>query len=729
MRFDSEADAIVGGVHGDPFSYLGLHELSDGQIVLRVFEPGAQEIRVIDAAGNVVSSQAHSVVDGLFEIHLQADPSRPYRLQFSRNGSVGEIVDPYQFGPWLGETDRYLFREGTHARAYERLGAHLVRINDTEGVIFAVWAPNAKLVAVVGDFNDWDARRHPMRFHRGEGVWELFVPGIKEGERYKYAIKTPSGHLLPFKADPVAFAAERPPATASVVWRTDQHQWRDQRWMEQRAQRDLYAQPMTIYEVHLGSWRRSPEHGNRFLTYRELSEILVSYVKDMGFTHIELLPIAEFPFDGSWGYQPTSLFAPTSRFGTPTEFQAFVDACHQAEIGVILDWVPGHFPNDPHGLAEFDGTKLYEHADPRQGLHRDWNTLVYNYGRAEVAEYLLNSALFWFDRYHVDGLRVDAVASMLYLDYSRKPGEWVPNRLGGNENLEAVGFLKRLNESCYGKFRGIMTMAEESTTWPMVSRPTFEGGLGFGFKWNMGWMHDTLNYMSEDPLNRSYHHEQLTFGLLYAFSENFILPLSHDEVVHGKHSIVGRMPGDRWQRFANLRAYYGFMYGHPGKKLLFMGNEFAQEKEWNHDLSLDWHLLSDGLHQGVMILMRDLNNLVRQRTALHQLDHERAGFEWIDASDRSASVISFQRCGREPADHVVVIVNFTPVVRENYRVGMPTLAAYTEIFNSDDARYGGSGVGNQGRLAAEPLAWHGRQQSLPLTLPPLAAIYLAPLQE
>jgi 1,4-alpha-glucan branching enzyme len=499
--------------------------------------------------------------------------------------------------------------------------------------------------------------------------------------------------------------------------------------MEARARRDVYASPMTIYEAHLGSWRRQPQEGNRWLTYRELAATLVPYVKEMGFTHIELMPITEFPFDGSWGYQPTALFAPTSRFGTPTDFQAFVDACHQAGIGIILDWVPGHFPDDPHGLAEFDGTKLYEHADPRQGLHRDWNTLIYNYGRAEVTEYLLNSAHFWFDRYHIDGLRVDAVASMLYLDYSRKPGEWVPNRYGGNENLEAVAFLKRLNESCYARFNGIVTIAEESTAWPMVSRPIHDGGLGFGFKWNMGWMHDTLNYMSEDSINRSYHHEQLTFGLLYAFTENFILPLSHDEVVHGKRSILGRMSGDRWRRFANLRAYYGFMYAHPGKKLLFMGDEFAQEEEWNHDRSLDWHLLSDNLHQGVMTLVRELNNLVSQRSGLHQLDHERAGFEWIDASDRGASVIAFQRSGREPGDHVVVIINFTPVVRENYRVGMPSPDGYTEIFNSDDARYGGSGVINGGRMVPEPLPWHGRAQSLSLTLPPLAAIYLAPAKD
>jgi 1,4-alpha-glucan branching enzyme len=726
MRFDSEAEAIIRGDHGDPFSYLGPHERGDRRIVVRAFDPTARAIELVAGISDIITARSADSRDGLFELVVDAALHRPYRLRFVRDAGSEDVIDPYQFGSWLGEIDLHLLREGTHLQAYNRLGAHLIRMNDIEGVVFVVWAPNAKRVSVVADFNHWDGRRHPMRFHPAAGLWELFVPNVQEGERYKYEIKAQDGRLLPLKADPCAFSAERPPATASVVRRTANHAWQDDGWMNERARRHLHSCPVTIYEVHLGSWRHRPEEGNRWLTYRELAETLVPYVKDLGFTHLELLPIAEFPFDGSWGYQPTALFAPTSRFGTPADFQAFIDACHEAGIGVILDWVPGHFPNDPHGLAEFDGTKLYEHADPRQGVHRDWNTLIYNYGRAEVAEYLLNNALFWFERYHIDGLRVDAVASMLYLDYSREPGEWIPNRFGGNENLEAVAFLKRLNESCYGRFRGITTVAEESTAWPMVSHPTQDGGLGFGFKWNMGWMHDTLSYMSEDPINRSHHHEQLTFGLLYAFTENFILPLSHDEVVHGKRSILGRMPGDRWQRFANLRAYYGFMYGHPGKKLLFMGNEFAQESEWNHDRSLDWHLLDDTLHQGVVTLIRDLNNLVRDRGALHQLDHERAGFEWIDASDRGASVISFQRCGRKASDHVVVVVNFTPVVRENYRIGMPSRIPYAEVLNSDDPRYGGSGVANRSRLVPEALAWHGRAQSLPLTLPPLAAIYLAP---
>ncbi len=729
MQRGSEAGAIVGGYHGDPFSYLGPHPLADGRTLVRAFQPGARRATLTGLAGQAVASEQVSCSDGLFELAITGPLPHPYRLHVTYEGGSAEIVDPYQFGSWLGEMDLYLLREGTHRRTYDRLGAHLVNLENVDGVVFAVWAPNASRVSVVGDFNQWDERRHPMRLHPGAGIWEIFIPGIGEGERYKYAIRTASGGRMPMKADPFAFRAERPPATASIVCRNDHHQWHDQAWIDERGRRNLYGGPMTIYEVHLGSWRRRPDEGNRSLSYRELASTLVPYVRDMGFTHIEMLPIAEFPFDGSWGYQPTGMFAPTSRFGTPDEFQAFIDACHQAEIGVLLDWVPGHFPNDPHGLADFDGTKLYEHADPRRGIHRDWDTLVYNYGRTEVAEYLQTNALFWFDRFRVDGLRVDAVAAMLYLDYSRNPGEWIPNIHGGNEHLEAIAFLKRLNEACYAAFSGITTVAEESTAWPMVSRPTFDGGLGFGFKWNMGWMHDTLSYMSEDPINRAYHHEKLTFGLLYAFTENFILPLSHDEVVHGKRSILGRMPGDYWQRFANLRAYYGFMYGHPGKKLLFMGNEFAQEQEWNHDRSLDWHLLADPLHQGVMTMMRDLNNLVRQRGALHQLDHDRAGFEWIDASDRSASVISFQRNGRDGADPVVVVVNFTPVVRYNYRIGMPSRGPYVEIFNSDDARYGGSGVGNRGRLQPEAFRWHGRAQSLPLTLPPLAAIYLAPVAD
>jgi len=725
---DSDAEAILRGDHGDPFAYLGPHALSEGRWVVRSFQPGAESVALVDPARDAVIATAERNADAsdLFAIALTARPPFPYSLRVRRSSGTVAVVDPYQFGPWLGETDLYLFREGTHQRVDERLGAHLAVINGIGGVVFAVWAPNALSVSVVGDFNHWDGRRHLMRLHPGAGVWEIFIPGLAEGERYKYEIKSRFGASTRLKADPVAFGAERPPATASIVSRVDAHSWSDEAWLTRRRDRDPYATAMAIYEVHLGSWRRRPEEGDRYLTYRELADTLIPYVKDMGFSHIELLPVTEHPFDGSWGYQPTAMYAPTSRYGTPAEFQSFVDACHRAEIGILLDWVPGHFPNDPHGLAEFDGTHLYEHADPRQGLHKDWNTLIYNYGRPEVAEFLCNSALHWLGCHHVDGLRVDAVASMLYLDYSRRPGEWVPNRFGGIENLDAVALLKRLNETCYSLHPGIVTVAEESTAWPRVSRPTFDDGLGFGFKWNMGWMHDTLAYMSEDPIHRSYHHDKLTFGLLYAFTENFILPLSHDEVVHGKRSILGRMPGDRWQRFANLRAYYAFMYGHPGKKLLFMGNEFAQEKEWNHDRSLDWHLLGEADHQGVMNLVRDLNRLYRATPALHERDHDQAGFEWIDASDRDASIISFQRRGRHAGDHVVVVVNFTPVPRQGYRIGAPANVPYREIFNSDHARYGGSGLGNEGPLMPEPRHWHGHPQSLTLTLPPLGAIYLAP---
>lgn len=734
MRLDSRAEAVIRGEDGDPFAYLGPHDAGDGRIVLRAFFPDASGIALLDESGRRVPSTPLHLKAGLFVIPVMPPLPRPYRFRVAWGATEVEVVDPYQFGPWLGDLDLHLLAEGTHERGFDRLGAHLVRMAGADGVVFAVWAPNAARVSVIGDFNLWDGRRHPMRFHPGAGLWELFIPGLGEGTLYKYEIRTKRGETLPPKADPFAFHAERPPATASIVRDTTRHGWQDQDWMAARARRDLKSEPMAIYEVHAGSWRRplgwkAGERG--WLGYDELARTLIPYVKEMGFTHIELLPVTEFPFDGSWGYQPTGLFAPTSRFGPPEAFQAFIDACHREGIGVILDWVAGHFPADPHGLAGFDGTCLYEHADPRQGFHRDWNTLIYNFGRTEVAEFLLNSALFWIERYHLDGLRVDAVASMLYRDYSRGPGEWVPNHLGGRENLEAVALLKRINTACRAKFPGIATIAEESTAWPLVSHPAAEGGLGFAFKWNMGWMHDTLRYMAEDPLNRSRHHDLLTFGLVYAFSENYILPLSHDEVVHGKRSILGRMPGDRGQRFANLRAYYGFMYAHPGKKLLFMGDEFGQEGEWNHDGSLDWPGPGDALNRGVRTLVRDLNAILRRYGALHRRDHEADGFAWIEAEDRNASVIAFERraegeAGREDGAHLVVVVNFTPVARRGYRIGVSAPAPYREIFNSDDVRYGGGGGGNRGPLVPEPLFCHGRAQSLALTLPPLAALYLAP---
>jgi 1,4-alpha-glucan branching enzyme len=596
-------------------------------------------------------------------------------------------------------------------------------LDGTGGVHFAVWAPNARRVSVVGPFNAWDGRRHPMRLHPANGVWDLFIPGIGDGELYKFELLGPDGQLLPHKADPLARRMEPPPGNASIVYRGT-HRWTDDDWMHGRAGRTALDRPLAIYEVHLGSWRR---HGERWPICRELAAELVAYVSEMGFTHIELLPVSEHPFEGSWGYQPIGLFAPTWRLGTPDDFKYLIDCCHTAGIGVILDWVPAHFPRDDYGLARFDGTHLYEHADPRQGAHPDWGTLVFNFGRKEVVNYLLTNALFWLEQYHVDALRVDAVASMLYLDYSRQPGEWLPNERGGNENLEAVAFLRRMNEQVHAA--GGVTMAEESTAWPLVSGPTYLGGLGFSYKWNLGWMHDTLAYMREDPVHRRYHHEKLTFGLLYAFNENFILPLSHDEVVHGKGSLLDRMPGDGWQKFANLRLYFAFMYGHPGKKLLFMGSEFAQSREWNHSASLDWHLLDNDFHAGVQRAVRDLNHLYRRSPALYQADVDAAGFDWIDCADHEHSVIAFVRRARDANDFVVVVCNFTPVPRHDYRVGVPSPGHYRELFNSDAAEYAGSGVGNAGAVTAEPIAAHGHADSLRLTLPPLAALFLQPCRD
>jgi 1,4-alpha-glucan branching enzyme len=625
-----------------------------------------------------------------------------------------------RFGPLLGELDLHLFAEGNHRRLYDKLGAHPVSVGGAEGVAFAVWAPNARRVAVVGDFNGWDGSRHPMRKCNDGGVWQVFVPGVAPGSLYKYELFGPDGTLLPLKADPFAFACEHPPATASVVALPGQREWHDADWMARRENTGRRDAPIATYEVHLGSWRRGP--GNRYLTYAELAEQLIPYAASLGYTHLELMPIAEHPFDGSWGYQPIGLFAPTSRHGTPEDFARFVDAAHQAGIGVILDWVPGHFPTDAHGLARFDGTALYEHADPRKGFQPDWNTYIYNFGRNGVANFLLANALFWLDHYHIDGLRVDAVASMLYLDYSRKPGEWIPNAHGGRENLEAIALLRRVNASAYGEHPGIVTIAEESTAWPDVSRPVDAGGLGFGYKWNMGWMHDSLGFMREDPLHRRHHQDQLTFSFVYAFSENFVLPLSHDEVVYGKGSLIGKMPGDAWRRAANLRAFLAYTYAHPGKKLLFMGGELAQEREWNHDRGLDWQLLDDPRHRGVQALVRDLNALYRAHPALHELDAEQAGLEWI-VSDKDASVVAFVRRGRAPDAFAVALTNFTPVPREGYRLGVPAPGTYTEALNSDDAAYDGSGVRNA-PVAAEAVPAHGKPYSIALRLPPLATVFL-----
>jgi len=602
------------------------------------------------------------------------------------------------------------------------MGAHVVEVDGRIGTRFAVWAPNADRVSVVGDFNAWDASRHPLRHLEDSGVWEGFVPGVGQGALYKFSICSRHGGHRAQKADPYAFAFEVRPKTASRVWGLDGYAWGDAEWMAQRRERNALHAPISIYEVHLGSWMRVPGEGHRFMTYRELAPRLAEYAREMGFTHVELLPVSEHPFDGSWGYQTLGYFAPTSRFGTPQDFMHLVDTLHHSGIGVILDWVPAHFPKDGHGLGYFDGTHLYEHADPRKGVHQDWDTLAFNYGRREVANFLLSNALFWLEVYHIDGLRVDAVASMLYLDYSRKEGEWVPNKYGGRENLEAIDFLRRFNEKVYELHPDVMTIAEESTAWPMVSRPTWLGGLGFGLKWNMGWMHDVLHYGALDPVHRKYHHNDLTFGLLYAFHENFVLPLSHDEVVHGKGSMLGKMPGDPWQKFANLRALYGFMFTQPGKKLLFMGAELGQWNEWNHDVSLDWHLLEYPSHDGLRRWVRDLNRVLRAAPALHERDFDPGGFEWIDANDADQSVVSYVRWDREGRDPVVCACNFTPVPRHAYRMGVPSPGHWEEVLNSDAAVYGGSGQGNFGGTSTRPVASHGRAQSLSVTLPPLGMV-------
>jgi 1,4-alpha-glucan branching enzyme len=720
---DAQVEAIVGARHDNPFSYLGMH-CTAGGICVRAMLPQAEKMAVVDAATGAIAAEGARVhPDGLFVATLtgRREPFR-YRLRIASRDIESEFDDVYRFSPVLGELDIHLLAEGNHLASYQKLGAHPIVHDGVEGIAFALWAPNARRVSVVGDFNAWDGRRMPMRRREASGFWEIFLPGLLPGHLYKYEILGAHGQLLPLKADPHAERSERPPSTASVVADEPRHLWRDSEWMASRFRSNDREAPIAIYEVHLGSWRRNLAERGRYLTYRELAEQLIPYVKEMGFTHIEALPIAEYPFDGSWGYQPISLFAPTSRFGVPDDFRAFVDACHNAGLGLLLDWVPGHFPNDPHGLGRFDGTALYEHADPRQGIHPDWHTFIYNYGRREVANFLLSSVLYWLREFHIDGIRVDAVASMLYLDYSRRAGDWIPNRYGGRENLEAIEFLRRMNALVFGEVTGATSVAEESTAWPMVSRPLYIGGLGFGYKWNMGWMNDTVHYISQDPIYRKYHHRDLTFGQLYAYHENFILPLSHDEVVHGKGSLIGKMPGDRWQRFANLRAYLAYTWTTPGKKLLFMGGEFAQEREWNHDIGLDWQLLNDPAHEGVRRLVRDLNFLYRGVPALHRLDCEPEGFLWIDVANATESIISYLRRGRDPLELAVVVCNFTPVPRENYRIGVPRAGRYRERINTDAIEYGGSGVGNAGEVHAEPYPMHGHQQSLRLQLPPLGAV-------
>ena len=711
----AQARAIVEGRHGDPFAVLGPHKVKGGWLLV-AFVPGAERLFVLTAKAEEPAIP-YPDAPGLFTYLMPR--KAVYRFRAEGPGSVWEFEDPFRFGPVLGELDEYLLGEGTHRRIWQILGAHPINHEGIDGVHFAVWAPNAERVSVVGDFNIWDGRRHPMRRRGPTGVWEIFVPGLAEGETYKYEIRGPGGALMPLKADPVGFGSEHPPRNASVV-RALKGDFHDGDWMESRAARHRLDAPISIYEVHLPSWKRAP--GNRMLSYPELAEQLIDYVVEMGFTHIECLPVSEYPFDGSWGYQPIGLFAPTIRHGTPQEFRAFVDAAHQKGIGVILDWVPGHFPTDQHGLGRFDGTALYEHADPKEGFHQDWNTLIYNYGRVEVKNYLVSNALYWLEEFHIDGLRVDAVASMLYRDYSRGQGEWVPNKDGGRENYEAIAMLQAMNSITYGQVPGILTVAEESTSFPGVSRPVDQGGLGFGYKWNMGWMNDTLSYMERDPIHRKFHHNQMTFGLVYAWSENFVLPISHDEVVHGKGSMLEKMPGDGDQKFANLRAYYGFMWGHPGKKLLFMGQEFAQGAEWKFNQSLDWHQLDHPQHAGMQKLVRDLNHLYRDEPSLHRYDTDPRGFEWLDADDAESSVFSWLRLGGEGDAPLAVVVNMTPVAR-NYRLALPEAGQWREILNTDAADYGGTGLGNLGGITATADAWKGRPASAFVTLPPLAAVY------
>jgi 1,4-alpha-glucan branching enzyme len=736
-EFRDGLDRLSRGELSDPFRVLGPHWTNENgkySLVVRSFSPDAIAVTFVWLADGATVEAAKIHPHGIFEAVVpeqiartfgEANPSASsYKLRF-RYGkdNIYESYDTYAFPPVLTEYDLYLSAEGTNYQNYDKLGAHLREVDGVKGVHFGVWAPNAQRVSLVGNFNYWDGRVDAMRPRGTTGIWEIFIPALREGEVYKFEILSRVAGHIGLKADPYGFAGELRPKSASVVANIEGHEWKDGAWMETRRSRDWLHAPMSIYELHAGAWRRREAEGNRWLTYRELADELIPYVKQLGFTHIELLPITEHPLDASWGYQTVGYFAVTSRYGTPQDFMYFVDRCHQENLGVILDWTPAHFPRDAQGLGFFDGTHLYEHEDPRRGAHPDWGTLVFNYGRNEVQNYLISNALFWVDKYHIDGLRVDAVASMLYLDYSRKPGEWVPNPFGGRENLEAIEFIKRLNLVLHEQHPGALTIAEESTSWPAVSRPTYIGGLGFDLKWNMGWMNDTLRYFAFDPIYRQHHQNELTFSMIYAFNENFVLPLSHDEVVHGKHTLLEKMPGDNWQKFANLRLLYGYMFAHPGKKLLFMGDELAQRHEFHEDGSLEWALEKSPPHHGVQKLVGDLNRLHSSEPALHQVDFEWGGFEWIDANDAANSILSFVRRAMNTDDFVVVVCNFTPVLRESYRVGVPSSGFYREILNTDSSYYEGTDVGNSGGVKAEPIPWMGRQWSIKLRVPPLAAVY------
>ncbi|WP_033079322.1 1,4-alpha-glucan branching protein GlgB [Thalassotalea sp. ND16A] len=718
--------AISNANHSNPFGVLGMHANAEGYLQINVFQPQASAVALVDGQGKVIAKLEQLNDSGFFSKVTRRKKSFSYQLKITDGQGERIITDPYGCSPLLTDLDVYLFNEGKHKTLHHTLGAHCVEHDNRKGVSFIVWAPNASHVSVVGDFNHWDGRLHVLRKRLECGLWEIFIPEnasyspLTAGSNYKFEIKDSSGHLLPLKADPFGVQAQFRPETSSVVSGECNFDWQDQQWLSSRELRNSRNSAISIYELHLGSWQR--DTNNNFLNYRDIADRLIPYTLDMGFTHIQLMPVSEYPFDGSWGYQPVGLFAPTARFGSSDDFKYFVQACHKADLGLLIDWVPGHFPVDQHGLAKFDGTCLYEHEDLRKGFHPDWNTLIYNFGRTEVANFLRASAMHWLDTYHVDGIRVDAVASMLYLDYSRNDGEWLPNEHGGNENLEAVAFLQEFNEELYRDYPGAFSVAEESTSWPGVSKPTIDGGLGFGYKWNMGWMNDSLKYFSRDPIHRQHHHNELSFGLVYAFDENFVLPLSHDEVVHGKGSILGRMPGDDWQRFANLRAYYSFMWTHPGKKLLFMGGEFGQQGEWNHEQALDWHLLENRYHKGVQQLVKDLNALYKTTQALYQKDCQAEGFEWVDHQNAEQSIYSYVRYGEAGTNPLLVVCNFTPNVHHKFRVGTPKAGFCAEVLNSDAAVYGGSNVGNLGGVDSEATPWQGFDQSIAISVPPLATL-------
>jgi 1,4-alpha-glucan branching enzyme len=734
----AEMEAIIGGYHHDAFSVLGPHPVGEPVTEIskrgpkpalpkpgweiRAFLPQARTASALLNGATLPMEKVHH--DGLFVLELKTEPG-VYQLQVEDfAGVVSVMEDPFRFGTITTDFDLHLHSQGTLYQAWKSFGSHPLDLAGVQGVLFVVWAPGASFVAVAGDFNDWDTRRHPMR-RRNAGCWEIFIPGAKVGQSYKYLVRSKELGHQEMKADPFAFATELPPKSASVIAALDGYEWNDTEWLDKRAALNPLNQPMSIYEVHLESWMHKP--GGGMLSWRDLAARLVGYVKRMGYTHVELLPIMEHPYSGSWGYQVTGYFAPTARFGSPDDFKYFVDTCHNEGIGVLVDWVPGHFPKDAHGLARFDGTALYEHADPRQGEHLEWGTLIFNFGRNEVREFLISNALFWLEHYHIDGLRVDAVASMLYLDYCREPGAWIPNRYGGRENLEAIDFLRKFNELVH-KVPGAVTIAEESTSFVGVSRPLYTGGLGFTMKWNMGWMHDMFDYFSMDPLYRKGYHNQITFSLIYAFTENFVLPISHDEVVYGKRSLLSKMPGDEWQKFANVRAFLGYMFAHPGKKLLFMGCDIADSLEWNHHTSVPWHILQQPLHANLQSYMKELNRIYKDEPALYQVDFNHQGFEWIDFSDVEKSVISFVRRGENPKDYLVIVCNFTPVPRQGYEIGVPEVCYYREVLNSDAARFGGSNMGNGGGVSAQPGAKHRMPNHVTLTLPPLSVLILKPVR-